>query len=135
MHYLLFSEQLPKNFRGSCSACTITSWGWSSYTEIWWDGWTNYWGRSVLSNMYYIHKCFMWLVVKKIMSYYFGRLFNCRNRFYEVFYSAFDDQSAAMNSILKGKELFTQQVIEELCSSFIFWNSLFLHIYPSGVCT
>ncbi|MCI07415.1 JmjC domain-containing protein D, partial [Trifolium medium] len=32
-----------------------------------------------------------------------------RNRFYEVFYSVFDDQSAAMNSILKGKELFTQQ--------------------------
>jgi len=49
LHYLLFSEQLPKNFRGSCSACTITSCGWSSYTEIWWDGWTDYWGRSVLS--------------------------------------------------------------------------------------
>ncbi|KAJ1385542.1 JmjC domain [Sesbania bispinosa] len=32
-----------------------------------------------------------------------------RNRFYEVFYSAFDDQSVAMNSILKGKESFTQQ--------------------------
>ncbi|KOM35069.1 hypothetical protein LR48_Vigan02g121900 [Vigna angularis] len=32
-----------------------------------------------------------------------------RNGFYEAFYSAFDDQSAAMNSILKGKELFTQQ--------------------------
>ncbi|CAJ1969457.1 unnamed protein product [Sphenostylis stenocarpa] len=31
-----------------------------------------------------------------------------RNGFYEVFYRAFDDQSAAMNSILKGKELFTQ---------------------------
>lgn len=48
-----------------------------------------------------------------------------RNRFYEVFYSAFDDQSAAMNSILKGKELFTQQVIVELCSSFISWNLMF----------
>ncbi|RDX83606.1 Lysine-specific demethylase JMJ30, partial [Mucuna pruriens] len=34
-----------------------------------------------------------------------------RNRFYEVFYSAFDDQSAAINSILKGKELFTQQFV------------------------
>ncbi|KAG5080068.1 hypothetical protein JHK86_004133 [Glycine max] len=33
-----------------------------------------------------------------------------RNRFYEVFYGAFDDQSAAMNSILKGKELFTEQM-------------------------
>ncbi|WVY97987.1 hypothetical protein V8G54_030138 [Vigna mungo] len=37
-----------------------------------------------------------------------------RNGFYEAFYSVFDDQSAAMNSILKGKELFTQQVIAEL---------------------
>jgi hypothetical protein len=55
-------------------------------------------------------KYFMWLVVKKITSYYFFRLFNHRNKFYEVFYSVFDDQSAAMNSILKGKELFTQQV-------------------------
>jgi hypothetical protein len=64
----------------------------------------------LLSNMYYLYKYFMWLVVKKITSYYFFRLFNHRNRFYEVFYSVFDDQSAAMNSILKGKELFTQQV-------------------------
>ncbi|KOM55892.1 hypothetical protein LR48_Vigan10g178400 [Vigna angularis] len=48
-----------------------------------------------------------------------------RNGFYEAFYSAFDDQSAAMNSILKGKELFTQQVIAELCSNFIFWNLIF----------
>ena len=41
---------------------------------------------------------------------------------YETFYSAFDDQSTTMNSILKGKELFTQEVIVELCSCFIFWN-------------
>ncbi|BAU01880.1 hypothetical protein VIGAN_11122200 [Vigna angularis var. angularis] len=34
------------------------------------------------------------------------------NGFYEAFYSAFDDQSAAMNSILKGKELFTQQALK-----------------------
>lgn len=64
----------------------------------------------------------MYLVVKKITCYYFGPY---RSKFYESFYGAFDDQTEAMNSILKGKELFTQQVIEELCSSFIFWKLLF----------
>lgn len=45
-----------------------------------------------------------------------------RNRFYEVFYSAFDDQSAAMNSILKGKELFTQQVFKNVLDKFVGVN-------------
>ncbi|XP_034228744.1 lysine-specific demethylase JMJ30 isoform X4 [Prunus dulcis] len=33
-----------------------------------------------------------------------------RNRFYQVFYGAFDDQFAAMDAILNGKELFALQV-------------------------
>lgn len=45
-----------------------------------------------------------------------------RNRFYEVFYSAFDDQSAAMNSILKGKELFTQQAFKNVLDKFVGMN-------------
>ncbi|KAL2323514.1 hypothetical protein Fmac_027893 [Flemingia macrophylla] len=45
-----------------------------------------------------------------------------RNRFYEVFYSAFDDQSAAMNSILKGKELFTQQAFKNVLDKFVGVN-------------
>ncbi|KAG2402790.1 uncharacterized protein HKW66_Vig0250090 [Vigna angularis] len=42
-----------------------------------------------------------------------------RNGFYEAFYSAFDDQSAAMNSILKGKELFTQQAFKNVLDKFV----------------
>ncbi|KAK7393498.1 hypothetical protein VNO78_22056 [Psophocarpus tetragonolobus] len=45
-----------------------------------------------------------------------------RNRFYEVFYSAFDEQSAAMNSILKGKELFTQQAFKNVLDKFVGVN-------------
>ncbi|XP_012569801.1 lysine-specific demethylase JMJ31 isoform X2 [Cicer arietinum] len=45
-----------------------------------------------------------------------------RNKFYEVFYSAFDDQSAAMNSILKGKELFTQQAFKNVLDKFVGVN-------------
>ncbi|KAK7345861.1 hypothetical protein VNO77_16474 [Canavalia gladiata] len=45
-----------------------------------------------------------------------------RNRFYEVFYSAFDDQSAAMNSILKGKESFAQQAFENVLDKFVGVN-------------
>ncbi|KAL5123674.1 tRNA wybutosine-synthesizing protein 5 [Glycine soja] len=45
-----------------------------------------------------------------------------RNRFYEVFYSAFDDQSAAMNSILKGKELFTEQAFKNVLDKFVGVN-------------
>ncbi|CAL0300599.1 unnamed protein product [Lupinus luteus] len=60
-----------------------------------------------------------------------------RIRFYEVFYSAFDDQSAAMNSILKGKESFTQQALKVLT-----WETLkvltgevylFLFVYTNHV--
>ncbi|KAE9618415.1 putative [histone H3]-lysine-36 demethylase [Lupinus albus] len=45
-----------------------------------------------------------------------------QSRFYEVFYSAFDDQSAAMNSILKGKELFTQQAFKSVLDKFVGVN-------------
>ncbi|KAL9318449.1 hypothetical protein ACSQ67_014966 [Phaseolus vulgaris] len=45
-----------------------------------------------------------------------------RNGFYEAFYSAFDDQSAAMNSILKGKELFTQQAFKNVLDKFVGVN-------------
>ncbi|MED6146092.1 hypothetical protein PIB30_031334 [Stylosanthes scabra] len=45
-----------------------------------------------------------------------------RNRFYEVFYSAFDDQSAAMNSILKGKEAFAQQAFKNVLDKFVGVN-------------
>ncbi|KAG4402193.1 hypothetical protein GLYMA_02G144333v4 [Glycine max] len=45
-----------------------------------------------------------------------------RNRFYEVFYGAFDDQSAAMNSILKGKELFTEQAFKNVLDKFVGVN-------------
>ncbi|KAH1227391.1 Lysine-specific demethylase JMJ30 [Glycine max] len=45
-----------------------------------------------------------------------------RNRFYEVFYSAFDDQSAAMNSILKGKEVFTEQAFKNVLDKFVGVN-------------
>lgn len=34
----------------------------------------------------------------------------CRDEFYQLFYSIFDDQYAAMDSILNGKELFAFQV-------------------------
>ncbi|XP_045833668.1 uncharacterized protein LOC123924744 [Trifolium pratense] len=53
-----------------------------------------------------------------------------RNRFYEVFYSVFDDQSAAMNSILKGKELFTQQAFKNVLDKFVGVN---LESSKSGV--
>ncbi|OIW12649.1 hypothetical protein TanjilG_24582 [Lupinus angustifolius] len=42
-----------------------------------------------------------------------------RSRFYEVFFSAFDDQSAAMNLILKGKESFTQQAFKSVMGKFV----------------
>nr|AFK48124.1 unknown [Lotus japonicus] len=45
-----------------------------------------------------------------------------RNRFYEVFYSVFDDQSAAMNSILKGKESFNQQAFKNVLDKFVGVN-------------
>ncbi|XP_021654531.2 lysine-specific demethylase JMJ31 isoform X1 [Hevea brasiliensis] len=39
-----------------------------------------------------------------------------RNKFYEVFYEAFDDQFAAMDAILNGKELFALQLDKNLPS-------------------
>ncbi|XP_061338117.1 lysine-specific demethylase JMJ31 [Gastrolobium bilobum] len=45
-----------------------------------------------------------------------------RNRFYEAFYGAFDDQSAAMNSILKGKESLTQQAFKNVLDKFVGVN-------------
>lgn len=38
-------------------------------------------------------------------------IFYIRNKFYQGFYGAFDDQFAAMDAILNGKELFAQQVM------------------------
>ncbi|KAK7277608.1 hypothetical protein RJT34_22623 [Clitoria ternatea] len=45
-----------------------------------------------------------------------------RNKFYEAFYSAFDDQSTAMNSILKGKESFTRQAYKNVLDKFVGVN-------------
>ncbi|KAK4281212.1 hypothetical protein QN277_012734 [Acacia crassicarpa] len=45
-----------------------------------------------------------------------------RNRFYEAFYSAFDDQSMAMNSILKGKESFAQQAFKNVLEKHVGVN-------------
>ncbi|CAL5206976.1 unnamed protein product [Lathyrus oleraceus] len=45
-----------------------------------------------------------------------------RSKFYESFYGAFDDQTAAMNSILKGKELFTQQAFKNVLDKFVGVN-------------
>ncbi|XP_058770919.1 lysine-specific demethylase JMJ31 [Vicia villosa] len=45
-----------------------------------------------------------------------------RSKFYETFYGAFDDQTAAMNSILKGKELFTQQAFKNVLDKFVGVN-------------
>ncbi|KAI9119444.1 hypothetical protein K1719_010119 [Acacia pycnantha] len=45
-----------------------------------------------------------------------------RNIFYEAFYSAFDDQSMAMNSILKGKESFAQQAFKNVLEKHVGVN-------------
>lgn len=37
-------------------------------------------------------------------------LTSCRKEFYQKFYSVFDDQHAAMDAILNGKEIFSFQV-------------------------
>ncbi|KAK7270297.1 hypothetical protein RIF29_23332 [Crotalaria pallida] len=44
------------------------------------------------------------------------------SRFYEVFYGPFDDQSAAMHSILKGKESFTEQAFRSVLDKFVGVN-------------
>ncbi|KAJ0113280.1 hypothetical protein Patl1_03294 [Pistacia atlantica] len=38
-----------------------------------------------------------------------------RNKFYEIFYGAFDDQFAAMDAILNGKESFALQGVGAAC--------------------
>ncbi|KAF7818365.1 jmjC domain-containing protein C isoform X1 [Senna tora] len=45
-----------------------------------------------------------------------------RNRFYEVFYSAFDDQLTAMNSILKGKESFAKLAFKNVMDKYLGAN-------------
>ncbi|CAL0316136.1 unnamed protein product [Lupinus luteus] len=50
---------------------------------------------------------------------FFAQIYYHRSRFYHVFYSAFDDQSAAMNSILKGKESFTQEAFKSVMENFV----------------
>ncbi|KAJ7972738.1 2-oxoglutarate (2OG) and Fe(II)-dependent oxygenase superfamily protein [Quillaja saponaria] len=45
-----------------------------------------------------------------------------RRTFFEVFYSAFDDQSAAMDSILKGKELFALQAFKNVLDKYLGVN-------------
>ena len=62
----------------------------------------------------------MFLGDKVITSlFFFFSLFQCivhhfRSKFYQVFYGAFDDQFAAMDAILNGKESFALQVTNVL---------------------
>ncbi|KAJ9188080.1 hypothetical protein P3X46_003475 [Hevea brasiliensis] len=42
-----------------------------------------------------------------------------RNKFYEVFYEAFDDQFAAMDAILNGKELFALQAFQNVLDKYL----------------
>ncbi|BFG43090.1 hypothetical protein CerSpe_293640 [Prunus speciosa] len=42
-----------------------------------------------------------------------------RNRFYQVFYGAFDDQFAAMDAILNGKELFALQAYKNVLDKYL----------------
>ncbi|KAK4847443.1 hypothetical protein QYF36_001973 [Acer negundo] len=42
-----------------------------------------------------------------------------RNKFYQVFYDAFDDQFAAMNAILNGKESFALQAFKNVLDKFL----------------
>jgi len=63
-----------------------------------------------------IHEDFFFLKGKKKtpIIFVFTRpfiIFYFRNKFYQGFYGAFDDQFAAMDAILNGKELFALQVM------------------------
>ena len=63
-----------------------------------------------------IHEDFFFFKGKKKtpIIFVFTRLFFIfyfRNKFYQGFYGAFDDQFAAMDAILNGKELFALQVM------------------------
>lgn len=42
-----------------------------------------------------------------------------RNKFYEVFYGAFDDQCAAMDAILSGKECFAHQAFQNVLDQYL----------------
>ncbi|XP_058209299.1 lysine-specific demethylase JMJ31 isoform X2 [Rhododendron vialii] len=42
-----------------------------------------------------------------------------RNKFYEVFYGAFDDQCAAMDTILSGKECFARQAFQNVLDQYL----------------
>lgn len=42
-----------------------------------------------------------------------------RNKFYEVFYGAFDDQCAAMDAILSGKECFARQAFQNVLDQYL----------------
>ncbi|TXG63719.1 hypothetical protein EZV62_010713 [Acer yangbiense] len=46
-----------------------------------------------------------------------------RNKFYQVFYGAFDDQFAAMNAILNGKESFALQAFKNALDKFLGMHS------------
>ncbi|CAN4093670.1 unnamed protein product [Withania somnifera] len=42
-----------------------------------------------------------------------------QNQFYQIFYSVFDDQSAAMDVLLNGKELFARQAFENVLDQYL----------------
>uniref|UniRef100_A0A2P2MTY2 Hypoxia-inducible factor 1 alpha inhibitor n=1 Tax=Rhizophora mucronata TaxID=61149 RepID=A0A2P2MTY2_RHIMU len=46
-----------------------------------------------------------------------------RKKFYQVFYSAFDDQLAAMDAILNGKESFALQAFKDVLDKYLGVNS------------
>lgn len=62
-------------------------------------------------------------------------LFHLRKRFYEVFYSLFDDQFAVMDAILNRKESFAGQVIVILFDSniFIFFLIVLFILYFTSI--
>ncbi|KAM3355865.1 putative protein isoform X1 [Capsicum galapagoense] len=45
-----------------------------------------------------------------------------QNQFYQIFYGVFDDQSAAMDVLLNGKELFARQAFENVLDKFLGVN-------------
>lgn len=47
-----------------------------------------------------------------------------RNQFYKIFYGVFDNQFAAMDALLNGKELFARQVGEVLLLKFRSFQQL-----------
>lgn len=52
--------------------------------------------------------------------HYIIHLHGFRNKFYQVFYGVFDNQFAAMDAILNGKESFARQVMLWPCRTFSF---------------